>query len=195
MTPVDVSAEVERRRAALENAVRLVAQIRKRVLGPNATDADREELERAQANAQAALDAMGELERELMAASGITEEMLEAIEAEREQQLFDPVDRSERRTGDQVEPTAWAEKVLPDALEQLLKRVDPDWLREEEKHGCRLGEEILTQPLSLLRGVRLESETRPIHRFAQMLRHREWKGFLDASQSKVLAFFGAVALR
>jgi hypothetical protein len=41
MNPNDVAAEVERRTGAMQNAIRLVVRLRKRVLEPNATDVDR----------------------------------------------------------------------------------------------------------------------------------------------------------
>ncbi|HEX2094710.1 MAG TPA: hypothetical protein VHG28_20055 [Longimicrobiaceae bacterium] len=141
------------------------------MLGPGAADSDRQELQEAEANVEGVLASIKDLEQEMMAAAGLTEEMIQVIEAERQRKWLDPVDRSQRGTvtGEQVETTDLAEDVLPSALEALLARVDRVWLREQTALGCRLGAQFLSEPLSILRGIRIASEVRPIHRFAQML--------------------------
>jgi hypothetical protein len=60
--------------------------------------------------------------------------------------------------------------LLPNALDRLLSLLPGGWLSEEPKSGTRI--EALLQPdafLSLTKGLRLESETSPVHRLRQAI--------------------------
>ena len=50
-----------------------------------------------------------------------------------------------------------------------LRRLRKRWLRAEGEKGYRVEPSLLREPLVLIRGNRVESELKPIHRFAQSL--------------------------
>jgi len=101
--------------------------------------------------------------------AGIPEELLRTIELA--DVAPDTVHRVARNTltEDNVPSSEWVEDTLPNALERILAVVDHAWLREQRKIPCRLDRELLETPISLVRGVRLESEHPAIHRFAQAI--------------------------
>lgn len=67
-----------------------------------------------------------------------------------------------------VKPTGHVEDLLPQALDFLLQKIDPVWLRENAAKGFRLSDEFLNEPFSMVSGIRVR-QTREIHRYAQAL--------------------------
>ena len=101
--------------------------------------------------------------------AGIPEELLRTIELA--DVAPDTVHRVARNTltEDNVPSSEWVEDTLPLALERILAVVDHAWLREQRKIPFHLDRELLETPISLVRGVRVESEHPAIHRFAQAI--------------------------
>jgi hypothetical protein len=106
---------------------------------------------------------------QMLEVSGIPLEAIEAFEAEAIG--GDEIDRLPRGSvvAEKIEPTAMLEDLVPAALDRLLSLVDTEWLRAEGEKGYRVEPSLLREPLVLIRGNRLESEIKPIHRFAQSL--------------------------
>jgi hypothetical protein len=122
----------------------------------------------AQADALAARHAF--VLEEMQRLSGIPEEVFEAIENARLRGDADDRISRDDLTVDKVATTGDIDKFLPTALEEILRLVDPRWLREHMNEQHRLSEIITGQPLSLVKGLRRQSEFPEIHRFQQALR-------------------------
>ena len=104
---------------------------------------------------EAAVDAQV---REMMAAHGITEEMLQALEASQREPLEQRLLREEIRT---VSTTAWLDDAVPIALEKVLRSVPPRWLDQQATIGAVLDETYRTEPLCLAASRRLRPAGRP----------------------------------
>ena len=112
---------------------------------------------------QAALDELHLLEdkkqvivQDAMSRLGVTEEDLQAIEAERQFRTPghpDLILRSEL-TSENITPTKTIEDVLPSALDSLLHIVDTRWLRSQEGSHSRLSGSYLREELSIISGSR-----------------------------------------
>jgi hypothetical protein len=161
--------EATRQREQLREVVARVTALRKEGATSGLSDSVRMRLEAASEEAQAILDSLKRIEVEMMELVGLTEEMIESIEDELVK--ADEVDHTSRGSvsADRIAPTAELNDAAPEALEQLLRLVDPAWLNNEAAKTYGLGPEILTAPLLVVRGVRVESHESRVHRFAQML--------------------------
>lgn len=105
-------------------------------------------------------------------AAGVTQEQLDALDAEYEAELNEVIQQDvsiRNYTPSAVQTTARIEDYLPRALERLLSIVSPAWLREEGSKAYRLDADYITKPFSLVSGMRRESLLTSIHRFAQAL--------------------------
>ena len=110
-----------------------------------------------------------EIATELQESSGIPEEVFAAME--REPAAGDPEPRIQRRdlTKESVATTDDIGDVLADSVDNLRRIIDVDWLEEFSGSRHKLRPEDLERPLSLVRGLRPESEFPPVHRFAQAI--------------------------
>src|ERR1700730_3372667 len=68
-------------------------------------------------------------------------------------------------------PSEDLDSFCQEAVDAMLKRVDPAWLKEEGTHPYRLSDRFLTTPLHVVGGTRLPREGEPAapQRFAHML--------------------------
>lgn len=134
------------------------------------SDADARTLEAIEAQAGALHARQKVVSEEMQRLSGIPEEVFEALEDAQVRGNADDRIFRDDLTVDKVESTANIDKVLPTALEGVLRLVDPKWLRAERSEQHRLSEITAEQPLSLVKGLRRQSEFPEIHRFLQTLR-------------------------
>jgi hypothetical protein len=107
---------------------------------------------------------------EMQRLSGIPEEVFEALENAQVRGDADARILRDELTADKVATTADIDKVLPTALEGILRLVNPKWLRAEMNEQHRLSEITTDQPLSLVKGLRRQSEFPETHRFLQAIR-------------------------
>jgi hypothetical protein len=103
---------------------------------------------------------------------GITEAQIRAIERARDSERLPCHD--ERYWRSQIEdtpPMQYLDDIAEAGLDQLLRTVDPEWLRTESRRPYRLGPNFLSQPLHLVNGIRVgvNLDSRRPQRFAQML--------------------------
>lgn len=110
---------------------------------------------------------------EMQRLSGIPEEVFEEIENEQIRGDTNPRVAREDLTVDEVATTADIDEHLAAAFEKMVRLVDSDWLRQDEGDQHRLTEITAGRPLSLVRGMRPQSELPTIHRFLQTLRVAE----------------------
>lgn len=68
-----------------------------------------------------------------------------------------------------IEISDYIEAGLAKALDELRPQVPATFLNDEYQNTHLLDKKYLSEPLSLVAGCRLESETRPVHRFAHAL--------------------------
>ena len=160
-------AEVKSIQDEFHGLLPLVAQARRTYFNaPNeATRAELEVIEQRAGELHARHVRLGDRLQEL---TGITDKDLDDLRTKK--RSGDEVDRQARAklTIDEIEPTSQIEKVLDASLDKLLALVGPRVLAAHaEMPRPRLG--MAGQPLSLVRGVRPESERPAIHRFAQAL--------------------------
>ena len=156
--------------ARLAAAISAVAAARRAYYGAEKGTASRDPLTAAETEAQAIADEFSAALSDAQRLSGIPEEVFEAIEGS--EVHGDSEDRTARSAllQTRIAPSDFHEDVLPAALANLKGIVDGDWLaRWRENGGHKLGAAFLKEPLNLVRGVRVESEFPPIHRFAQAL--------------------------
>lgn len=119
----------------------------------------------------AALDArFADIVRQMQTVVGVSDEQLDALE--RQDRSGDPVARVRREqlTVDKVDTSASIQTLLGASFEKLLSMVDPH--RRKQYEGLptpRLIDPVADVPLSLVRGIRPESEHPKIHRFAQAI--------------------------
>jgi hypothetical protein len=144
-----------------------VVNSRKRAFSKDATKEDKSYLLKLESQAAQLLEESHSLTKELQIISGIPDELLEAMEAN---DIYgDTEERYDRRdfSSHEIESTNTIETILSESIEKVKARVNIKWLHEEAKKNYRLNYDFLNQPLSIVRGLRIESEYRNIHRFAQ----------------------------
>lgn len=103
----------------------------------------------------------------LQEAIGISDELLNLLEMQRNW----PRDwRTWRHELSNVEPTEEVLAGLDEALEALLRLIDPEWLASQQVRYMRLGESYYTEPLHIIGGLRVSGQgfSRP-QRYAEML--------------------------
>lgn len=142
---------------------------RKRAFGPNPTAEDQTEWLDAERDGAAAHQRFSEKLREIEVATGIPKEILDALDPDVFEE--DAINRLPRgnSTARNVPSTGLVEDVLPSALENVERLINQSWLRDQSQRPHRLGEAFLDEPLSLIGGVRLESERQSVHRLAQSI--------------------------
>lgn len=167
--PEEIISQHEKVEAELNTLTSEVARLRKRAFAPDASGEDKQNLKEVEEKARQHLKELKSLTSQLQELLGIPEEMLEAIEKNEinagADENYDRVSLSSKN----IETTFSIDGALPDALDEIKKIVDKKWLEQERTKKYRLEREFLKNPLSIVRGVRLESERSPIHRFAQAI--------------------------
>jgi hypothetical protein len=163
-------------------------------------DADAQTLSALQAQADV-LAARHELVLdELQRITGISEEVFQQLEKAR---VLGDVESPPLRndlTVDKVDVTNDIDECLPTALEEMLRLIDLKWLREDDREKHRLSEIKTGEPLSLVKGLRRQSEFPEIHRFLQTLRvavdyieeHPAYDHFAGALLVPQLASLGSI---
>jgi len=166
-------------RALIEEAGQIAAEIK--ALLPDLVNARRDYVRSASEEHRQNLDEVQSLAHELgerhkvvlgklLEASGLPEELFE--ELDREQLPGDAENRVPRESlvSSKVEPSAWIEDYLSNSLDDLLRLVDPAWLKQDPNDEHRLVEIHGGIPLSIVRGTRRKSEFPTVHRFLQAIR-------------------------
>src|SRR5262245_57654127 len=185
----ELAAQVENLRPQLDEGIREVTVARQQYFGEDCSPEAKQRLEEAEKRAALLCAEYAKIIEQMQRAADLPDDLIELIEAER--QAGDSEPRVARRalTQEEVEPTHDYEE-LPKALDAIYKKIDTNWLKNEKKKSWRLERSFLESPFSLVKGVRLESEYRPIHRFAQALLVSE--DFLEGHQH--YDFFAAALL-
>lgn len=151
----------------MRSLIARIADLRRQAYQSNREPGVMAALERAEEEARIANDEYGRLVDQITRESGIPEELL--VQLERASIPSDPVNRRPRAavTIDALAPTGWLEGEVQKALELLVPKLDHSWLDAQGKRGYRLEPDFLNEPLAFIRGVRMKSERRAVHRFAQ----------------------------
>lgn len=133
------------------------------------SDADRRRLDDVQREASERHVTFQKTLRRIEEASGIPQEVLDAA-AEPKVEV-DSVDRTRRQqlTAEAIAPTADIDEKLPFALEGMLARLPAGWLGEESADQFQLSPVDTGEPVSIVKGVRPESEAPNGHRLRQMI--------------------------
>lgn len=176
MTEDDHGAEFDRLTKAYAavkeemDALILRVAAARRTYARSRNDADLAAMKEIEAIGQELQARIGKIGDELQAAAGITDEDIAAFE--RDERPGDRVDRTPRSqlTVDKIEPTEDIGDVLEASFDKLLGIVGSRVLAGyKELRLPRLALRDSDIPLSLVRGVRPESEFAGIHRFAQSI--------------------------
>lgn len=159
--------QLEEVKSKLDDLTPIISALRKEFFAPDATEEIKQNLKDAEEKGQQLLDKLGSLTDQLQELLGIPEEALKAIEeSEINAGAADHYDRASL-SSQKIKPTSDIDAILPKALEEIIKIVDKKWLQQEKEKKYRLDDEFLRNPLSIVRGVRLESEISPVHKFAK----------------------------
>lgn len=165
----DITVRIKEIQDTLSKISSQITQLRKIVFFKKASTEDREALRLMEGRSKELIDESEMLSKEMQQILGIPDEMIDVIEKERiGGDTFDTLPRK-NIAYEKVAPTNIIEKELPNSIESLLRIVDTKWLNGERTKKYRLDDNFLAEPLSIIRGVRIESETLPIHRFAQTI--------------------------
>lgn len=114
--------------------------------------------------------------RALIRQTGIPEEEWDAMDEANRKRNRDPIDRIRRATVRESEfaPTGNLEELIPSGIDFLRRNVPNQWLDNELARGpSTLGLEYLEEPLVVVRGMRVKSEFRTIHRLALSIKIAE----------------------
>ena len=170
----------------LAEASRLQAEVRsllpalvaaRRAYFRERSDASREELEAIEARAGLLEDQLNGVIQRLQDYSGLSDELLEQFAKTRRARRYDNRHARHDLTEDKVATSRLVEDSLPNALDQILCRIDTEFLNTDTGAQHRLAEMWTDDPLSLVKGVRPNSEIPCIHRFLQAI--RVCQDFLD----------------
>ncbi len=171
-TLTEALAALNRDAAALHEQIKAVlpelAEARRRYAKSMSAD-DRQHMDEVQARLGALHFRFSEIVKEMQKVVGISDEMLDQLE--KEQNLGDQPQRLERGqlTAAAVPSNARIEDLLGNSIDRLRRIVDPAWLEKMRGLPHRLVPDLFENPLSLVRGLRPESEFPLIHRFAQAM--------------------------
>lgn len=163
----DVEATGEALRPLLERVARLRREIHDATSPERKAELERQ-LEGAIDEATAAHAAYSALVDAVTRETGIPDDIWEAIDAH--SRHSDPLDRTPRASvrAPKFEPTGNFDALTPAGLEFLRRTVPREWLRQQLALGtARLEPTYLSEPLVLVRGMRVASERRAMHRLAQ----------------------------
>ena len=111
----------------------------------------------------------GAIVDEMQEASGIPEDVFAELERIKSDGVSESRTALGELTKEKILTTGDIDEVLADSVERLRSLVNSDWLDGFAGAKPRLSREIFEQPLSLVRGLRPESELPLIHRHAQAL--------------------------
>ena len=135
------------------------------------TEADHDEMKRLEQIGADLVRRHALLYDRLKATSGLSEEMLAALDEP--QTLLDSKNRIKRKDLQigEVKTTGFIERYLADAVEKIERLLPARWANEQGEISHRLDALFNgTECLSLVKGLRVESENSPLHRTRQMLR-------------------------
>jgi hypothetical protein len=191
-------AEAKRLEQELKALLPVIAATRRTYFRSGSPE-DRAEMERVQSIAEDLSKQHATLYDGLRRASGLPEEVLDAID--RADLPSDGEDRLLRKdlVKEAVDSTGFVEDQLPQALDRFMKLLPKGWASAEAEIPHRMGALLQgTQCLSLVRGLRPESEFSPLHRVRQMLRvaqdyqrqHSAYDHFAGATLVPQLTQFG-----
>ncbi len=147
-----------------------VAAARRAYFGQGRSEAARVELQAIEQRGTELHAQLADIAKQLQDAIGLSDADAEALE--RRVRPGDQMERVHRGqlTADKIEPSASVPKLLEASFDKLLALVDPRQLKAYEALPAhRLIDPDHDVPLSLVRGIRPESESPRIHRFAQAL--------------------------
>src|SRR5260370_13758040 len=164
---LELAAETERIHSAIRRVLHDLARARAAYFRGGKTAAAYVVMEQLDKQAREFGARLRLIEEELKVLGGIPDELIEAI-SESASALAEQ-SRLERKSlgHEAMAPTAMVEDLLPKAWENVRRIIDTTWLERERSHAWRLDGTLLSEPLSLTRGLRRASEERTIHRFAQ----------------------------
>jgi hypothetical protein len=147
----------------------LIAQARREYFQGQKTTKSKKHLQSLETRARELNEEIASLSDEAQHIAGISDELLESLE--RESYGSDDNIRIHRQmlVENEVPSTDLIDHELPRALERIYRLVKKDWLQEQRELFLRSGTHLIDSPLSLTRGVRIQSEFPPIHRFAQSI--------------------------
>jgi hypothetical protein len=136
------------------------------------SEAKQKELEAVEERAELLRRDFGQKLAELQQLAGLSDEFLEGVERQRREARYDNRLRLKRHefTSDNVASDRSIDELLPVALDRILSCVDQRFLAAEVGAEHRLSQMWTGESLSLVKGVRPESETPTIHRFLQAVR-------------------------
>jgi hypothetical protein len=127
-------------------------------------------LSEVQDEAERRREAFTQALRRLEAASGIPPEVLDEISKPRRTgDKYNRISRSQL-TVQGVQATADIDSLLPNALEALLAKIPGDWLDQEPETMFRPIDLLQGGPMSIVKGIRPESEFTIGHRLRQAMR-------------------------
>ncbi len=167
----DILKELTQLHAELASKRKEASRLIKEACLLKATHLDREAANKALTEVRTLGERHTALCDEGLMLAGLTEEDIAALDAA-DASLWSSgeVDVSRQNyTSQNVPSTGLVEDLLPKALDALLKELDPRWLKAEKANRYRLDASYLETPLSIVSGARMDSETLPIHRYAQAL--------------------------
>ena len=161
------ATEIRTRVAALLPAI-LTAR---RTFMRTRTDADRAEMERLEQEGAELMSRHHALAEPLRLAAGISQEIL--AELDKPQISGDGPNRMSRDSlrREAVDTTGYFDRHLEGAISELTALLPPDWASEQDEVPSRLDSLVSGDDcLSIVKGLRPESEFSPLHRLRQSLR-------------------------
>ena len=182
-------AEVDRRQKAFDVLWPDVMTTR-RLYFVEGTDAAKTKMEAAIGLAEAAREDLQTAIAAMFAEAGVDPDQLELADAE---PIGDPFPAISRTSVIEGAPPAhvFVEDYLPEAIELIERHAPPGWLEREPADFFRLPNTDDGEPISIVKGVRLESERPRGHRLWQTIRLA--RDYL-ASDARYDHFAGALAV-
>lgn len=166
----EVYEMIKEKDTELKEAISKIAKARADFFGSKKPSITKDHLQTLEEEAVMISEQHSKLMQDAQHALGLTDEMVEMLQSKplEKRSAGDKITRADL-TSEKVSVTNWLEDELPLALDNILSVVDIGWLEEEKQKHSPLRESFLKNPLSLVRGIRLESEHVKIHRMAQSL--------------------------
>jgi hypothetical protein len=134
------------------------------------SEADRVEMDRVQGLAEDLAARHPALSDDLSRASGLPDEVLEALDAPLASLDSKNRVRRDDLNGAEVRSTGSVDDYLADAIETVERSLPAGWSEAEAGASHRLDALFAGECLSLVKGLRPGSELAPLHRMRQMLR-------------------------